>query len=568
MVSGTPGAMAEGPTEDEPSPLVAAVSRLLWVLGPIGVALVVLALIQPTLQPGVAFWDTGEFQTVPPLLGTIHATGFPAYSIFGWLASVVLQPLGEPAYRMNLFSALCVVAAAGLTVILVRALTGRPAIAIGAGIILGLTEVSWRIATHADAHSLHLALLVLLFVLLVGWERRVRPGMAGSPAEAAPLPDDAAPAPGATGDDIRASAGPARRAPGADRWLVAAAAAYAVAVANHSLALLVGPGIVLYVFAVEPDILRRRRFVAACIGTFAAVVTAFYLELPLRAGPFRAPIVYGHPETWGGFWYVVLAEQFRGDLGSPLSDVGTKFHGVVDLAARELGPLAALLPVGLVATAARRRPYALLTIPTFALTCFFSMSYTNADIERYYLGPLLIAVTWIAILAAWVVEALVDLRKDDVFGDAFVAGRTVALDLVVAGLLVSPTVAAAGSVSVAVDRSRDIGATTWLNGILPELDPDAVVISWWSYSTPLWYARDVEGRRTDITVIDDRTILDEHLGDVAHVIDANIGNRPVYLIRLAEDLKALEARYVVEPLVDPTGSGIVKVTGYQPGVTP
>ena len=42
-------------------------------------------------MPGVAFWDTGEFQAVRPLLGTAHPTGFPAYVILGWLGSVVLR---------------------------------------------------------------------------------------------------------------------------------------------------------------------------------------------------------------------------------------------------------------------------------------------------------------------------------------------------------------------------------------------------------------------------------------------------------------------------------------------
>ena len=36
-------------------------------------------------MPGVGFWDTAEFQAVPPLLGTLHPTGFPAYAILGWL---------------------------------------------------------------------------------------------------------------------------------------------------------------------------------------------------------------------------------------------------------------------------------------------------------------------------------------------------------------------------------------------------------------------------------------------------------------------------------------------------
>ena len=29
------------------------------------------------LMPGLGFWDTGEYQTVGPLLGTAHPTGFP-----------------------------------------------------------------------------------------------------------------------------------------------------------------------------------------------------------------------------------------------------------------------------------------------------------------------------------------------------------------------------------------------------------------------------------------------------------------------------------------------------------
>ena len=77
-----------------------------------------------TLLPGVAFWDTAELQAVGPLMGTAHPTGFPTYVLVGWLASVVLQPFGEPAFLMNLLSTICVAVAAGVTVDLVRRLTG------------------------------------------------------------------------------------------------------------------------------------------------------------------------------------------------------------------------------------------------------------------------------------------------------------------------------------------------------------------------------------------------------------------------------------------------------------
>ena len=110
----------------------------------------------------------------PPLLGTAHPTGFPTYVILGWLASLVLAPLGEPALRMNLLSAILLGVAAGLTVVLVRQLTGADGVAVAAGLLLALTPLAWRMGAFADPHTLHLALLAGLLVLLVGWEQRRR----------------------------------------------------------------------------------------------------------------------------------------------------------------------------------------------------------------------------------------------------------------------------------------------------------------------------------------------------------------------------------------------------------
>ena len=138
------------------------------------VSLIALIAASLALLPGVQFWDTGELQAVGPLMGTTHPTGFPTYVLLGWLASVLLQPFGEPAFRMNLFSALCVAVAAGVTVDLVRALTGHVILGIAAGIGLALTPIAWAIATHAEAHSLHLAFVAILLWLLVAWDARVR----------------------------------------------------------------------------------------------------------------------------------------------------------------------------------------------------------------------------------------------------------------------------------------------------------------------------------------------------------------------------------------------------------
>ena len=79
------------------------------------------------------------------------------------------------------------------------------------------------------------------------------------------------------------------------------------------------------------------------------------------------------------------------------------------------------------------------------------------------------------------------------------------------------------------------------------MEPDAAIVSWWSYSTPLWYAQRVQGRRPDIAIIDDRTRIDENLGSLTDVIDANLGKRPVYVIRIdTNEVRLLANRYDLE----------------------
>jgi hypothetical protein len=128
------------------------------------------------------------------------------------------------------------------------------------------------------------------------------------------------------------------------------------------------------------------------------------------------------------------------------------------------------------------------------------------------------------------------------------------------GLLIGPTVAAFDERATIVDRTLDLSAGRWLDAVLGELEPEAVVVSWWSYSTPLWYAQHIEGRRTDVTIIDDRARLDQNLGEVTDVIDRYLAIRPVYVIRADSlELEELRARYDLAPLVA-AGGNVYRVT--------
>ena len=508
-----------------------------WLIAGGLVALLALLVYRATLLPGVGTWDTAEAQTVPPLMGTMHPTGFPAYVLLGWLWSAVLQPLGPPALLMNLLSAVLVSAAAlGLVLVARRIGVGLP-LAVAAAAGFALTPIAWAIAVAADVHALQIALLAVLVLLLLRWEARVEQWQRGDP-----------------------SCGQRD----ADRALVVAAAGFGVAAASHGLTLLLLPAVGAYVLAVDASVLRRPRTVLASFAVSAGIAALLYLELPLRAGAFRAPLVYDHPETWAGFWSVVLGSQFGGSASSLLSDPLGALGSPFAIALDQLGPLALLVLVGLVVTIARRPRYALLSGLATALISIFALSYDNADIGRYYLGPLFFAWTWLALLGTAVIDWLTGTMAgvDGTRARISWGRRRTAATLVVVIALLAPTATGLATRWHGADRSNDRAAAIWLDAAFGAMAPDAMVVSWWSYSTPMWYGQLIEGRRPDIAIIDDRTRLDQRLGDVGDVIDANLDTRPVYVIRAqGSDLQALGNRFAIENIGHP--ANLYRVTRRQ-----
>jgi hypothetical protein len=514
-------------------------------LAAVATGLAAIAIYRTTLLPGLGAWDTAEAQTVLPIMGTFHPTGAPAYVVLGWLASVILQPLGSPAFIINLLSALLAGFAAGASILVMRRLDVPLPVGVAVGFGFALTPIVWDIGSAADAHALHLALLVAVTLGLVRWGALV--------AERRDRPDDT---------------GLRRRG---DRTIVITAAVFGVAVANHALSWLLVPAVGLYVLAVEPRVVFRPKLVLAALAACLVPAILLYLELPLRAGPFRSQLVYGHPETWNGFWEILLARQFQGDVGGPLSDLGGKLGRLVEMANLQFGPLVALVPAGLLVTAVRQPRYALFSLTAVFVTCVFATSYANGSIDRYYLGPAFFAWTWLAVLAATIAERLSPVEgstepsqeeasKNEPPRDRAILSGSTAVAAILGLTLLVPTAIALDARWHAADRSKEVWEADWVNQAFAAVEPDGVIISWWSYSTPLWYGQLVEGQRPDVWVIDDRTRLDANLGGVDAVIERFLGTRPVYLIRASDgDVKVLAEHYAIEP-VDRPGN-LYRVTG-------
>jgi hypothetical protein len=530
------------------------------VLAPLAAAVAALWFVIPTIAPGVvshAAGDSAEFQTVAWVMGTAHPTGYPSFTILGFLATHLL-PFGDPAYRMNLLQALLAAGAVAGAVAIVQILTRMRWVALATGLLLlamptfvplsspyaggSSTPVFWRLSTYADPHMFHLALTALIFVLLLAWERRRNS-------------DDP--------DDKRH----------ADRWLVAAAGVYGVAMTNHSLTLMLAPGIGLFVLAVAPRIFLQWRVVLTAGLVLIAAAGLLWLELPVRAA-MHAALVYGHPDNLKGFLFVVMGKQFGGIPPTFGSDLDLKYAQVMSLLSSWLGPLSYLAILGIGTSIIRRPRYLLLSLPAAAMTATFAASYVNSDLERYFLVPAFVAFTLVGFgiadglsLCAWIVEeararfAPEMADAADTTGEAGPAGEdsrrpgrnsagvalyaaeiALAIVMIVAGATVVPDrqhvadAAHPGGVSQA-NQTADLAA--WVHAVLAPADrgglPDnAVIESTWYGSTALWYGQKVEGLRPDVLIVDDSARKNDHIGGqgmVWQVFDTYLGRRPVYTYR-------------------------------------
>ena len=447
------------------------------------VSIVALAAYATRLLPDVGFWDTAVFQGAAPTLGLTHPTGYPTFLLLGWLWTHAL-PMVTPALAMNMLTAVAGALAVGLVFVVARRIgAGAPAAA-AAALTLGLMVSFWQTAVRADPHPLHVLLATGIVLLLLEWDRRAQ-----------------------------------------DRYLTAAALVFGLAMGNHMLTTMLAPGIGVYVLTTRPSILRRPRMVLKAAAALLLGM-AVYAYVPLRAAANPAIHHDFAPTTVPLFLRYVLGQDFAGSMGF-LSPDG------LGAAARELGAFAsqtgsALTPAiaiafGYLALAGlyallRDRSWrtAWLLGATGALTLYARLTYANGDIERYALYPIAVA----AALAALGAQALWDgllatLRLDAMEPDPGDAGRapdtgsngasaggsrpsrTRALVLVPAILLVVPIFLFLAN----GDRVRPMSARCYVDAVAAQAPRDASIVSWWSMTTPLWYAQAVEHARPDITVI-------------------------------------------------------------------
>ena len=124
-----------------------------------------------TLAPGVLDGDSGEFQFAAWGWTLAHPTGYPLYLLIGGLWQHLI-PFGNPAFRLNLLSAVFAALTIGLSYRIFFRLTAHRGAALVAALALAVSPTFWSQATETEVYALNSLLVAALTYLALKWEAR------------------------------------------------------------------------------------------------------------------------------------------------------------------------------------------------------------------------------------------------------------------------------------------------------------------------------------------------------------------------------------------------------------
>lgn len=126
-----------------------------------------------TLYPGlVGPGDTAKFQYLGRVLGTAHNPGYPLFVVVSWAFSYV--PIGDLAFRMNLFAAVSSAATAVVMVRLLERCHVSLLVAVATALTMAYGRMFWGLSIRAEVYAFAALLQVTLLFFLVRWHETQR----------------------------------------------------------------------------------------------------------------------------------------------------------------------------------------------------------------------------------------------------------------------------------------------------------------------------------------------------------------------------------------------------------
>jgi hypothetical protein len=468
-----------------------------------------------TLTPGVLDGDSGEWQYMANILGIPHSTGYPLYILLAKL--VTLVPIGNPAWRVNLFSAICAALTVPVVYLLAKRVSGSRAAAVLAACFFGFMPTLWASATIAEVYALNTLLIALSLYFAVRFLDFGQPR---------------------------------------DVYLMALF--FGLALANHRIAFYIAPALLLVVW-LRRSVFDMRKLAFAALA--CVVPLALYLYIPIRASQLLA---VQSPENWElypreqaiisgqvtayynhtpqGFINLVTALDNRNKLGFENANgedqTAARLENTWTLLREQMDPFAiALALFGIVILFRRERNLAIVLVAAAAGIGVVSTVLRAESTRFYFSGAYLVLVLFLAVAMGWVLNLLKGRASERV--DVLARGLYFAAILFFAFF---PLTALYFNYP-AMDRTKNNQYELYARSLLNDnLAPNAVLIAPWEIATPVRYFQFVENIRPDVLTIHESPIRPQYqkLMDAAHRL-----GRPFYYAQFSpEDKNSDEPRTV------------------------
>jgi hypothetical protein len=441
-------------------------------------ALFALAVYAYTAMPSIPSEDSGEIATSLHVLGVVHPTGYPLFTLLGH-AWADLPLGGRVIARLNLLMALIGTASVFWTYRFFATLLreafpddtaaedgkdgtneadgARRIAAVAGALALAFSRVAWTNAGSLEVYSLH-----LLFLPLVGWLF----------LKSLPRPDAGAPS--------------------ARHWILFAYA-LGLSFSNHMMTVLLAPGFLFLYFATHGAGRLAWTRIALAVPPFLLGLTP-YAYLPIRAA--AAPLTnWGHISSVKTFLQHVSGAQYHHKMFTSVEVAIRKGKAFVLALPADFSYLPLALAVaGLGILAWRSRRMAVFTFLIFVTGAVYEANYDFPDANFRINAHFMIAF-WTAagILAA-----------------SRLLARSADTRTSVAALLMLVAGAAPLSANFAeLNRREEYGVEDYTRNVLASADSGAMLLTneEWTVLFPAMYLQRVEGFRPDVAIVHPSAIL-------------------------------------------------------------
>ena len=443
-----------------------------------------------TIAPSVIQIDTGELAAVQVTLGIAHPTGYPLFTILGYIFSLVPLPFSK-IFQLNLLAALYCSAAISVftfssklildnlykfsfikTVkekskkkrttektesILVNEKTDlsettKILAAIFGGLFLSLSKTFWFQSTSVEVYSLHLLLITIIILAL-----------------------------------LKAFLFSKNDKTVSKFWLIFAIA-LALGFTNHMTTLLIIPGVAYLYFTQNKFSANSFKQIIIMLLVFFPVLILVYSYLPIRASQ-NPSINWGNPVEWERIIRHISGQQYQVWLFSSTDAAAKQFNYFVSNLPKEFLLTLIIAIGGFIISFSKAKIFFIFNLIVFLSTVLYSINYDINDIDSYFL------LAYIS-LAYFSVFGIVQLNL-------FVEKNKMKLIIPVLVLIVALSIQFYANYD-SVTQKNNYVYEDYTKALLNSVPKNSIVFSYqWDYFiSASYYFQLVEDYRKDVIVID------------------------------------------------------------------